>query len=487
MKICFLCDLHLPFDRNALQYDVLSWAIGNIQEEKPDCVAYAGDVTCDGNREVYKWFLEKMQGISIPFLWIPGNSDLRCPESRQEIQRLSSPCENVFGNVKIYAVNDCDLEISEKSLSLIEKADENSIVFMHHPISCLSAPSRDRMLAWRETHPDTFLFYGHLHETKWEGKDISLQALDPDKAIGECPCVTYFDTDTKEIHLVHYDVPVPEDIFGHLGVSCYDSIGHIEFCMEHSLKNLELRPNCILADPMALAARIEKWRQSGGENLCIHLPDVIYHGGKTETADIDRFIALANRLRADRFTQHVPCVSVGEVRSDPSVLENICDYLAGKFAAVDHKITVGVENMHMTPGESADDTRRFGYTPEECLAFMRLLGAKCKHPVGINFDIGHARNNAPFSQSYPISTWLSQVGKYAIGYHIHQVTLEDGKFNNHMPVTDVYGKLISFASFFQCWRLGMIQKAPIIFEMRPQGAYEMTLKTFRALKGDAPL
>ena len=77
-----MCDLHLPFDKNALQYDVLNWAIADILKKQPDCIAYVGDVTCDGNEEVYDYFINKMSDMSIPFLYIPGNSDLRFSESR---------------------------------------------------------------------------------------------------------------------------------------------------------------------------------------------------------------------------------------------------------------------------------------------------------------------------------------------------------------------------------------------------------------------
>ena len=30
MKACFMCDLHLPFFKDALQYDVMEWAISDI-------------------------------------------------------------------------------------------------------------------------------------------------------------------------------------------------------------------------------------------------------------------------------------------------------------------------------------------------------------------------------------------------------------------------------------------------------------------------
>lgn len=166
MKICFMCDLHLPFDKNALQYDVLEWAIADVSRKKPECIVYAGDITCDGNIDVYKWFIEKMRGIIIPFLFIPGNSDLRCQDSHNEIKNLSSECENEIGGIRIFAVNDCTAKVTDRQLFAIESADDDSIVFMHHPISSLSEPYRKKMQDWRDKHKNTFLFYGHLHETR---------------------------------------------------------------------------------------------------------------------------------------------------------------------------------------------------------------------------------------------------------------------------------------------------------------------------------
>lgn len=482
MKICFMCDLHLPFDKNALQYDILEWAISDIQKKKPDCIAYAGDVTSDGNLEIYKWFVERMIGLEIPFLFIPGNSDLRCQANRSEMKHSCSKCENEIDGIKVFAVNDCDSTVSDAQFSELEKADDNSVVFMHHPIKALSEPHREKMLRWRENHKGTFLFYGHLHETRVDENNISLQAMDPDKAIGECPCITYFDTETKKTRQEYYFSPVPRDLYEHFGVSCYDTVKHIEFCVANGLKNLELRPNCINCDQSKLLRIIAKWRECGGENLCVHLPDVCYNDGNIKTSDMDFYIALANTLKVDRLTQHVPIVSVEKVNADAEVLEGICSYLAERLNLIDHEIVIGVENMHMTAKDKADGTRRFGYLPEECIVFMKTLQKKCKHKVGINFDIGHARNNIPYSQKYQISTWLSQIGKYAVGYHIHQVTYNGSVFSNHMPINDIYGKLISFASFFKYWSKGVINKAPVIFEMRPQDAYDVTLETFLAQK-----
>jgi hypothetical protein len=74
------------------------------------------------------------------------------------------------------------------------------------------------------------------------------------------------------------------------------------------------------------------------------------------------------------------------------------------------------------------------------------------------------------------------LGRDIVGYHMHQVKYENGLFENHVPIEDIYGNLISYASFFQCWLTDRINKAPVIFEMRPENAYEITLNTFDRYK-----
>ena len=478
LKLCLMCDLHLPSETDALQYDVLAWAVADIRRKKPDCVIYAGDITCDGTAEVLHSFLQTMNSLDMPFLFIPGNSDLRCEETKDELSKISSPIENDINGVKIFAVNDCDATVTDEQLLALEGADDESIVFMHHPVNALRMESRKKFLAWRDAHKETRVFYAHRHLTETDGESVCLQAMDPDKAIGECPCISYYDTDSKELRKEYYFSPVPYDFYDYFGISCYRTTEHISFAVQKGLKMLELRPNCIGSDPSELADAIAKWRAGGGEDLCIHLPEVNFNDGDIYSNNIDKYIELANLLHADRFTQHVPKVSVATVKADATVLPRICAYLAEKFNAVDHEIVIGVENMHMTPNDKPDDTRRFGYLPEECIEFMQALDERCNHRVGINLDIGHARNNAPYSQTYQTGTWLALLGKYAVGYHVHQVTSQKGVFENHMPITDIYGKLISYASFFRYWATGVINKAPLIFEMRPEDGYEITLQTF---------
>ena len=483
MNICFICDLHLPFDENAVHHLASDWATEEIKRRKPDCVACAGDITCDGNAAVYEAFLQKINRLGISFLYIPGNSDLRNPESRETLKQLASPCRNEIQGTVIYAVNDCDGTVSEDTLKLLEAAEENSIVFMHHPTEWLAQGQTEKMEAWRNTHPDVMLFYGHKHISEQKGNDISLQALDPDKAIGECPCITFFDTETKEVSKVYFDCPMPEDLYECLGISCYQVMEHLQYAIKRNLKCVELRSNCANVDIEALAERVSIWRKSGGETLSIHLPNNIgYEDGKVvPSPDLDRVLAVAERLGADRLNQHAPSVPMGIVKAHPEALEQIASFLAEKLNGLSRTIVIGVENMHMKPGAPADDSRLFGFLPEECVSFMHLLAEKCRHKVGINLDIGHARNNIPFSQKYQVGTWYSQVGKHIVSYHMHQVLEEKGTFENHMAITEPYGRLISYASFFKCWDNGQLNKVPVILEMRQENGYEITLDMFQSL------
>lgn len=161
-----------------------------------------------------------------------------------------------------------------------------------------------------------------------------------------------------------------------------------------------------------------------------------------------------------------------------NALLQIAQFVKDKLNGFNSDILLGVENMHVTPNEKIDDSRRFGYTPYECIEFMTELKKICPFSVGINLDVGHARNNAPFSRTFQVGTWYSLVGKHTVGYHIHQVLNTNTGFINHAPITDVYGELISYASFFECWQRHMLNKAPLILEIREKNGYEITLNAF---------
>ena len=485
MRICFFCDLHLPTVKGAPQYPALEWAISNMKESGCDLAVYAGDVTSDGNREVYFDFLSVMDGSGLDYLYIPGNSDMRDEKSREELSRTASETVNRYGDVTVYAVNDSTGYIDDETFRLLDGAGDGDIMFMHHPIGSHKGDTDERLREFVRTHPSTRVFFAHAHLFYVRDSLISLQALDPDKAIGECPCITYFDTDTGVIERVHYSCTVPKDIYDYIGISAYRPSEHIKFAASRGIRYLELRPNIASMDDGELLTLISEWRRAGGEHLSIHLPDVGYEDGEVKTAlQLDRLLYLADLLSADRFTQHVPRVSVKTVTEDENCLPAIAKTLGNALDRIKGDVSVGVENMHMTAGESADESRRFGYTPPECIQFMNELAKHTRQRVGINLDVGHARNNAPFSQRYQVGAWYSEVGGYTVGYHIHQVQWGMEKFSNHTAITDVYGSLISYASFFKMWEDGKLTKAPFVFEMDAPDAYPITLETFEKVRND---
>lgn len=479
MKVCFLCDLHLPTNKEVLQYTVLEWAINDIKSKMPDCVIFAGDVACDGNKDVYDWFLEKMQSIGLPYIYIPGNSDLRNPEYKDEIAKMASPTKTVVKDTVIFALNDCDRSMPKNQLDELKETHAD-MVFFHHPINDLDDYGKEFLTAYAKEHPETMLFHAHLHEFLVNGNIVSLPALDPDKNLATPPTLLYYDTVTKSFDTPIFDCQMPKDLPKFFGVSCYDPLIHIDFCTENKLKCLELRPSVINTPQEKIVELIEKWRKAGGKDLSVHLPDVVYKDGAVRPdQNVDTLLELAVKIKANRFTQHVPMVKISEVKKDPKALENIANYLAEKLDALPLDAVIGVENMHTTAADNNID-RRYGYIPEECLEFMHILDKASRHKVGINFDIGHARNNAPFSQTYQISTWLQMVGKHIVGYHLHQVVHKDG-FHNHSAITEPYGELISFASFFYSFQNGIINKAPAIFEISQKDGYKTTLETFKKL------
>ena len=361
---------------------------------------------------------------------------------------------------------------------MIDQADENSIVFLHHTLPSLPAQEREKMQAWMKNHPDTLLISGHKHFYARYGNEIYLPPMDPDKSIGEEPCILYYDTESGEMQHVHFSCPEPQNLRDYFGISCY-RMEQIDLAIRKELKYLELRPNAVGFDARELKARIAAWKNAGGKGLSIHLSDMGYQDGRVIVAeDYDQLLYLAQELGADRLTQHVPRIQVADTEAAPEALEQITACMAEKMNRLSGNITIGIENMHMTASDTPDKNRRFGYLPEECMAFAGMLGKKCQHSVGYNFDIGHARNNPPYSQTYQIGTWMAMLGKNIVGYHLHQVTDNNGVLTNHMPFTEPYGRYISLASFFAYWQGEQIAHAPVIFEMRPEGAYETTLETF---------
>ena len=135
----------------------------------------------------------------------------------------------------------------------------------------------------------------------------------------------------------------------------------------------------------------------------------------------------------------------------------------------------------MAHGEADDGRRRFGCTPEECAAWVAEMRQRLGDNIGFLLDVGHARNNPPFSKRVSVGQWYARMGTQTVAYHLHQVLKgPDGRLRNHQPIPTMYGPFISFSSFLWGWHTGQLNRCPIFLEITDLGARLQSLRTIRA-------
>lgn len=476
IKLAIFADLHLSESENACQYAAFRFAVDSIKANSPDAVVFLGDALCSGDIKAAERFLSAMEEIKLPKLFILGNSDIRTPQTRNDVKMLETEKQINVGGVKLLGLNSSDQTLSAQDKALLTAADGETIVFMHHPPKDMDC----KELIESKIPSIKALVYGHLHETAVNGNLYSVQALDPDKAIGEPPCVTYMVIEDGKIDLQFDYFPFKpfEEIEKYIGLSCFD-LDAIKFAAENGIKNIEMRPDFVEKSLDELQSVIEDWRKSGGKYLSLHLPDFGYADGViTGEKTFCKAIEAAKELGVNGVTVHVPKVEVGLMNGE--IKNCLLNFICKEIQKLPETCAVGIENMHMTASEKADEHRRFGYTPPECTGFVDDINAVFGYErVGILLDVGHARNNSPYSQRYSLGEWYAQVGSATVGYHIHQVVIENGKFENHTAVKSLVDPLISFCGLAYCWNNGLVNKKPLFLEIRGgRSAYEPSVKCF---------
>jgi sugar phosphate isomerase/epimerase len=343
---------------------------------------------------------------------------------------------------------------------------------------------------------------GHEHidtvERIGKGEVHLVRGIDPDKAMGGPPALTFFEYDSDARRWERGDCVYPAgctsswtepqrvEFWNLLGISCMgDSLGGIAAAIRHDIRSVEIRFACPAADSREeLCNLVEQWRNQGGQYLSIHLPSIAWDREANAVKGADQVKAaceLALELGADVLTMHVPRCPVGIIADNSEVRETLLQAYAEALSMVlKQGLTVGIENMHMNPGEEPGTDRGFGYTPAECLAWISALRKLTRSEnIGFHFDIGHARNNAPYSSLYNISQWFAETGSLITGYHLHQVEQDAaGNLFNHRPVTGMFGPVISFSSLFAAWNQGQINHAPMYLEIRDASALA-SLECFR--------
>lgn len=491
IKIAVIADSHLSNVPGTAQKAALDYALNRLQSEKPDVVLMLGDVTATGTLESAECVRTMLDESGLCFRMIPGNSDERTPDCRAAVANILTVDSPFYSDEYVVCLLDIhDGKVSPRGIdrlkTLMATAETRPVVLgSHYPLSvCMKDPYVQSLIQSEQIS----LFIGaHVHrdQQRKTGKMsvYTVRGLDPDKAIGAPPAVALFEFKDQEWNthsipfeegtVTNWSSSMRQEFIDHLGFSCMSkSLEGLHYASLHGVRCVELRaPNALSVPREELLNAVRLWRNSGGTHLSIHMPDLTYDSCSSAISGILTFqnaVSLALAMGVDHMLLHVPRVSVGHMQPNSEIWTS----LAGTFldlikAPMAKEMIIGVENLHMNPGETADHSRGFGYLPGECLEWVKSLRNTSGYDhIGIHLDIGHARNNPPFSKKYSVGQWYARVGKEIVGYHLHQVALIQGMMKNHYPITDVYGPLISLSSFFWGWKTGGLCHAPMYLEIR---------------------
>ena len=457
MKLAVTADLHLTARRDTSQYAALSRAADRIREEKPDAVISLGDMTAAGDVRAAEAFFEVFASLPFPRLFLPGNADLRAEESAKALPLLREGETLEIGGYRLIGLDSSRGELDGASERLLETADERTLVFLHHPPKNVLAGEKREKLARCPA-----VVYGHIHRYERTGNEISVPAMDPDKAMGGPPALTWLTVGEGEVKVRTeplFDFG-PVSIEEYAGVSAFDT-GTVLWAGERGVKSIQLRPNSPGWERKPLLEALALWREKGGKYLSLHMPE---YGEGTDPEEMARSVAFAGLIGVNGVTFHVPKISLGEY---PGRKDGLRDTLAAAIARLPEDAAVGIENLHMNSRDRDGPDRRYGYLPEECLAFSdevnSLFGGE---RTGITLDVGHARNNRPYSARVPVGDWYPAVGKRIREYHLHQVSLTEKGMEDHKPLESVYGPMISYVGFSWCWNHGILSHKPAFLEIR---------------------
>ena len=451
MKIAIFADLHATNNPDCLQWKALENAVILSSLNYADVLVVAGDMIMPGAEPAAEMMRKALAKIPIPTVATMGNNE---EEIKDYAKRFPFKTSFVNDEVEIYAME-------------AERPAPNGrprMIVGHYPL---------------DEPPEAGALYvaGHRHLDKTGGMSQLVRGIDPDKAIGG-PAVAFFTLRGGEWSRT--DIPLPEFSLSKwtdddkaafracLGVSIKrEPDAMLAEVAEHGVRNVEFLSQ-LEPSPAAVAA----WKAKTDGHISVHLPDIRLD------ADTEELVQTVRRWRglgAAQFTLHVPKASIAEL-SLAENMERMVEIYAHVIEAAEDS-TIGIENMHMTAADTVEN-RRFGYVPQEQRQFIELLRKRLPQAdIGPLLDIGHARNNLPFSSIYNLSEWYRQLGPELRAMHIHQVITDDTGYHNHQAIRGLFTRLISLSSLLYSWRNGLLRRCPIFIETNED--WKITWQTFQ--------
>lgn len=515
MRLIQITDLHLSDRADTPGFDALSWAVSETNRLAPDLVAITGDVTTYGTEEAARNFLAAAAPISAPWVFTPGNAELRDVGAMPVLQPVAAR--------KSIAVDGIHFLLPDTSTGTIEPADRAwldgeiysarpCVILTHYPMDVLDADSRDWVEAWLARHPVELYVAGHRHFDRTrlvQGcQEVITRGLDPDKAFGGPPSIHLFERDSNGSWTVQ-PIPWPHEqellpahlgrsVLGHspVGWSIHgDPVATVQLTRRAGLHGLELRPKEPEYNLQATLHELELLRLDRQIYLSWHLPNLTWNSDTRGIDGQDAVLAQIEDGRAcgvDAFTVHVPRIAAHlmyDADEAPSAAWRSFLQLYGDLfrSAVQDGVRISIENIHNAPGTPEDRSRReFATEISEYISWIdavtEILPAD-GGTVGAHFDVGHARNNGELGNRQPLGDWYARVGSRITGYHIHQVRRheETGKLTNHRDIRSAYDQTISYAGFLHAWSTKLINRAPLFIEVRDAEERRTTIALFEDL------
>lgn len=520
-RFILLTDLHLSDSRDTAAHQALQWAIDRVNRERPDFLAVAGDVTTFATAVSAARCLEALDQVEVPVLFTPGNAERRGGDAMSEFETLASPERRaaVFGDLLVLLPDTSTGSLPDEERSWLNRSLRGSraqrrLVITHYPLDRMDGESRAWLTRWLSENGVELLVAGHSHFHRTRSEDGFVEAvvrgLDPDKAIGDLPGISLFESHQKgswtetfipwspAIRLLPADLPngmlpVGWSIQGDPVMAARETLGS-------GLPCLEIRPADLDFSRQALSAALGDLRDQGPLYLSYHLPDLRWSSGAGRVDGVDAVRAhldCALAAGADSLTVHVPRASAGameRVREDrPEPTGCFLDFVAA-FAslfgeAAGAGVGIAIENIHNpadTPADSPD--REFATRIDEYLRWIDAVAENMRDipeaRVGALLDVGHARNNGgDLDNLQPLGDWYASLGRRILGYHVHQVETDPGSgaLTNHHEIKELFGSRISFAGFLWAWSTHQITRGPLFVEVRDAGGRVKTVRRFQRL------
>jgi sugar phosphate isomerase/epimerase/predicted phosphodiesterase len=484
-----ITDIHLSDRRDTTTYHALSWAIQEATRQAPDFIVVSGDMTTYGTKASERLILEAFQNVSVPVFYTLGNAEHR---SSVSIFPQTQTQHHTQNGILFLFPNTSRGHISADERSNLQahaSTSHQTAIITHYPIDALNKDSAQWLTGFLSQNNIELYVAGHkhIHHTRQTGSCLAFitRGIDPDKASGHLPGISLFERSDNgewaetfipwsyDITLMPSNIaPLPSPV----GWSIQgDPILAVQETRSTDLNVLEIRPNKLTFSVTALKAEILGLRNNRPLYLSWHLPNLSWNN---ETNCIDgiaemvNHVAIAQEIGVNHLTVHVPHISAHQMTDDVWIqFEETYDTLFRN--AVSSGIRLAIENVHNNPGiKPTDPSCKFATNIDNYVKWIHVLQNRfadiSNSQVGAHFDVGHARNNGEYGNIYPLSDWYARVGKYILGYHIHQIRNHPntGKLENHKEMFSLFEQRISYAGFLHAWSTKQINRAPLFVEIR---------------------